>query len=64
MWLFNSNAILKTYFKNLFRETVKNGDFTILNKPLEQRRVQNTSRKNRKDKNNITQRPKNFPRKN
>ena len=35
MWLFNFNAILKTCFKNLFRKTVKIGDFTLLNKPLE-----------------------------
>ena len=27
--------MLKICFKNLFRRTVKNGDFTLLNKPLE-----------------------------
>ena len=34
-WLFNFNIILKTCFENLFWETEKNGDFTLLNKPLE-----------------------------
>ena len=34
-WLFNFIIILKTYFNDLFWQTVKNGDFTLLNKPLE-----------------------------
>lgn len=32
---FNFNTILKTCFKHLFRKTVKNFDFTLLNKPLQ-----------------------------
>ena len=34
-WLYNFDILLKTYFRNLFRKTVKNGGFTLLNKPLE-----------------------------
>ena len=33
--LLKSNVMLKTCFENLFRKMRKNGDFTLLNKPLE-----------------------------